>query len=706
MAETSVSLWLPVGRANFYSVTANGWLIGPPSGAGLICSSKKLAIPGYVPVLQCSVLRRLLEVLPLSFGYEREGECTTAAIEDGLAERSRPVSITMHLVNLATGRHGETDPRWRANHLLAQAGVDQVDMRADEHGNYTFVARSSGAGTAAIQEALRVHVGEVFGGPFDVRRLEPQRWKDLREGAAAVRRYNGLAETPQPGSDRDPTLDVHGSPLGALTFFQLNTMLEGICNLTLSPAVFFERYGFMKEYLAQGDGAIKVFRTVGEFVDVILTDADGRQIPGQIDALRHFLAVTSRETLQKVKWSVESVRRNLLSEMMSVLHRQSRLVQLDLAAIKRERSPELASDANETQLRGYVTLVAAKLPIISNVNEVARLAADHLQAPVRRPESIASAGELGVELEHWFLLLTGLKDNVRSLERAVEQAWMERVLYEQQQSRSEQEAISEIERSRFGRGVGFTIRRSAYDSVNLIFTILSVLFVVATTKPDDIRRIFSGDANVRQLAMVLWPIAAVAVVLYLIVPAVSLGLRQRRDQDGTSDSYTYEFAFAFDEATEPELIEKHLLLPRRRERPKVTVPGRRLRRLSVTRLGGGRIERVSVDNSSIKLHTVLTFRARRWRYARFEVVHEILVSRVSDVPRYLLHQIRIFGDSPVALDHGVIGTLIDTIHELFGQPLASDGSIDDPLTLLRVFYPGGQAGDAELARPRRRRSLT
>jgi len=106
----------------------------------------------------------------------------------------------------------------------------------------------------------------------------------------------------------------------------------------------------------------------------------------------------------------------------------------------------------------------------------------------------------------------------------------------------------------------------------------------------------------------------------------------------------------------------------------------------VTRLGGGRIERVSADNSSIKLHTILTFRVGRLRYARFEIVHEVLVSRVSELPRYLLHQVRVFGDSPVALDHEVIGRLIDTIHGLFGQPLASDGTIDDPLTLLRVFY--------------------
>ena len=84
-------------------------------------------------------------------------------------------------------------------------------------------------------------------------------------------------------------------------------------------------------------------------------------------------------------------------------------------------------------------------------------------------------------------------------------------------------------------------------------------------------------------------------------------------------------------------------------------------------------------------------------HARFEIVHEVLVSRVSDVPRYLLHQIRVFGDSPIRLSHDVIGSLVDTIPELFGRPLARDGSIDDPLTLLRVFY-GGTAGQRALPR--------
>lgn len=50
-------------------------------------------------------------------------------------------------------------------------------------------------------------------------------------------------------------------------------------------------------------------------------------------------------------------------------------------------------------------------------------------------------------------MLDALKDSVNGLEKAVEHAWMERLLYEQEPSRAEQEAMAEIERSRRKRSV-------------------------------------------------------------------------------------------------------------------------------------------------------------------------------------------------------------------------------------------------------------
>jgi hypothetical protein len=709
MVDVSISLWLPVGRANFYSVTANGWLRNDSGGTW---SSKKIRNPDdpdYIPTLQCSVLRRLLEVLPLSFGYEPTGRCALATEDD---ERSRPVSVTMTMPDIGASLDESLPPTWlkrreAANLDLHLAGARGLRMRADEQGNYTFTATFAEAVDRDVaRQALIKHAGEVFGGAFEVKRFEAQPRKGLREGASAVRRYNGLTDAPT-GSVRDDTV---APPAGALTFFQLNTLVEGICNETLWPAVFFERYGFMTEWQGRKETAVTLLHTIGQIVNVLHVEANAETLAGQITTLRHFLAVTSRESLQRIKWSVESVRRSLLDEMMSVLHRQSRLIQLDLGAIQRERSPELAVDASESQLRGYVMLAAAKMPLIANVYEVANLTVDHITF-LAGPEGLDSdAHELRVQLKQWKTLLDGLANNVRSLENAVEQAWMERLLYEEQQSRSEQEAMAEIERSRFGRPSARSVGKSAIDAFNLMIAVLATLFVVVTT---DFPNTNSDIDWWRQIGK-LWPIAVVAVVFYLVIPGGGFLFRWLRDRRGVNTNYSYEFAFLLDEPTDPEVIHRYIT-DRKRQRirqtaaqlaaalngvPRADRPAARrrpLKGLSLIRLGSGRIERITADSSSLKLHSVVTFRVAPFKYARFEVVKEILANRVSDQPRYYLHQVRMFGDSPRAIAHEDVVELVDIIHSVVALPLASDKRVEDPLSLLREIY----LPQAERAAPRR-----
>src|SRR5262245_66602499 len=113
-------------------------------------------------------------------------------------------------------------------------------------------------------------------------------------------------------------------------------------------------------------------------IEELTVEADAADVPGQIATLHRFVSTTSRTSLQKLKWSVESVRRSLLDQMMGVLHRQARLVQVDLGAVEYERSPELAVDATESQMRGYVLLVSTKLPLVSTVGHVSKLAVQQL----------------------------------------------------------------------------------------------------------------------------------------------------------------------------------------------------------------------------------------------------------------------------------------------------------------------------------------
>jgi hypothetical protein len=64
---------------------------------------------------------------------------------------------------------------------------------------------------------------------------------------------------------------------------------------------------------------------------------------GQINVLHHFLTITSHGSLLKLKSALDSVRRRLLDEMSSALHRQNRLVQLNFSANARERRPSWRS---------------------------------------------------------------------------------------------------------------------------------------------------------------------------------------------------------------------------------------------------------------------------------------------------------------------------------------------------------------------------
>src|SRR5215470_14627859 len=137
----SLSLWLPIGRANFYSATANGWLQLKTGPQTTTAESDLLKSPDYVPRLQVSVLRRVLEVLPVSFGYDATGVCEMSGDGDFLA---RPVAITMTLRLKQTHDALAGSPGAKTNLALVRANVDEVRFRVDEHGSYTFTAVGSG----------------------------------------------------------------------------------------------------------------------------------------------------------------------------------------------------------------------------------------------------------------------------------------------------------------------------------------------------------------------------------------------------------------------------------------------------------------------------------------------------------------------------------------------------------------------------------
>jgi hypothetical protein len=645
----SVSLWLPVGRSNFFSVPEDRKLLdragasqaGQP--APLSCGATDFRDP---PPLQVSMVRRILEVLPRSYGYDATG---TYVNSDDAAEGKRAVSLTLGLrpARRPTPPLGSIEEDANSGLLAVQAC--DVSLSVDEQGYFMWTASAPSEVTEDdLRAALRQHVRAVVGGRFP---LQAGRGGSLVRMADPLRAYKGGPS----GS---------GSfPMGILTFFQINTVFEGLINETLTPAVFFENE---EQLMTRQPGDLEL-RTAGGFVDLLLVDLPAALCERQrrIAALNHFLAVTSRESLQKLKWSVESVRRSLLDEMMGVLHRQSRLNQLNLGSV--EPTLEQAVGANESQLRGYVMLVAAKLPLIANVERYAGNAVEHLAAepgPVGKPGAIeAQFEDLKQQQLEWGRFVEALSDNIHGLESAIQHAWMERLLYEQEQVRSEQEAMAEIERSQNSRRSLLSADSVAGWGI-LVFTAMALVIAVEQSAPG--RRastVFS-----------LWLPGLIGVGALIAAFTLPRWIRWRSERRGESDIYEYEFAFRLDLPAVDTLVRRYLGTSGRE-----TVSQTGLADLTIRRRGGIRVEGITGDSTVVKLHSSLSFRPRRDggpdlllrvasrlpRFlkprparAHFEVITEILAHKVSDQKQYILRESRLFGDSQVALQPETVIELV------------------------------------------------
>lgn len=704
--EIVYSLWLPVGRENFFSPMTDPALIVPdrrvqtPTGTVQgVCRTDRVGhLPGYIPHLRESVMRRLIEVLPVSFGYDWEGTCEFCDEPD---ETNRPVSLTM-VLDLARAEPGLRNAR-AINAGLRSAGVTRVTMRVDENGFYTFAAvTADGANREEVQRRLREHIVTVFGDGFRVDRLSTSKGRHGYVGANAVREYNGLnplgggAQAPRTYEAETPTLD--GVPLGALSFYQLNIMIEALCNQSLLPGVFFEQYDAARRWLEANRGKVSVITDLDLFLDEIIRPVDARSVEGQTAALRRFLVI-SRGTLQWLRRSVDSVRRSLLDQMMAVSHRRARLIQLDLSGISYERTPELTGEATESQMRGYVVLISTKLPLIQSVGECA-LAAVAALTRSASGQAEGSVGDLQRLATHWDQLLAALRAGVHTLTEAVSQDWQERLLYEQEQARSEQEALAEIERSRRG----LPDRRRAGDLIyNALMLILTAIAVVVA-----IPIVNNPNVEISQRLMQLVPLTASIVAILLALAITTWARRFSRQRQPNNEAYGYEFAFRLDEASTAPRIHNRLTV-----RPTVTLqPAQMQRRLPAGRtwpfgrtvlrpLGGWRTKKISEDTELVKVHSVAVVKLRAFRYARFEIVLEILIRRISGQPEHFLRHCRVFGDSPRPIPLPDLHTLV---HELVREacgPMAADGELDKLVEITSLtdgIYLGDTAGRAPQTR--------
>jgi hypothetical protein len=714
MAEIVRSLWLPVGRENFFSPMTDPKLLEAraPGSPTVTCRSERyLTNQNYIPHLRESVLRRLVEVMPYSFGYRRRAECVLCDEPD---EADRPVSVTFTLALDPPDLLPDGSPRRAAlasgqeiNDEMAAATITAVQLHVDESGCYTFVATIPDGllTTEPAERALSRHIVEVFGDGFGVDRLKIDTGRRPNEGMNAVRRYNGLRRvlTKRDAPERYRDEHPESAPLGALSFFQLNIMEESLCNESLLPSVFFEHYDDARRWIRRTKGRVSVITDLNTFLETITIAADARTHEGQTAVVRRFMVI-SRGSLQWLTRSVDSVRRSLLDQMMAVSHRRARLIQLDLGGIGYERTPELTGEASESQMRGYVVLIATKMPLLQAVSECAQEAVRELarrvgparmrDADQRSPDELpARVHDLDLLTRNWVGVLDNLRGGVHALADAVQQDWQERLLYEQEQARSEQEAMAEIERSRRGLPDRRRGNELAYNAVMLMLTAFAVLAAVPAVSHGN-----SGTTpkDVLNSLVPLWPLfAGIAVLLF--VPWLWSIVRHRvRRNRPNSEAYGYEFAFRLDETASATAIHRHLRDTRPR---KVTLEG--FGTAVLRPLGGWRTDKVGKESELIKVHSVIAVRRGAYKHARFETVVEILARKISDTPEYFIRHCRVFGDSPRPIEITKLKPLVEQLVAKVCEPMlkehtdgiATTGSRDEPdlrsLTdLTRAIYTG------------------
>ena len=208
--------------------------------------------------------------------------------------------------------------------------------------------------------------------------------------------------------------------------------------------------------------------TQGEEANRLCHDYLGEK--GCAALLLKFLQSTASETLQNYKRRIERCRRALVSEILEVTQRQDGILQVEIPPAETSRQPEDETrDKNdriegvtEAQLRGYVMLYSAKLPLVNNVRLYLKEIVinnhwyTHPYRPGARSQSAKATNQVipqdknsqqvNAALKMWTTLYEALENDLFGLERAVEHEREDRMVQEEEKIRIEEETLAEIER--------------------------------------------------------------------------------------------------------------------------------------------------------------------------------------------------------------------------------------------------------------------
>jgi hypothetical protein len=425
---------------------------------------------------------------------------------------------------------------------------------------------------------------------------------------------------------------------GLFGFFQLNALLGGLFYPGFRPGVFFESpFHLLEDAVVTAEvRSVYLDRVVKALVvtaDPIAFCDGGILEQGSLErstrkALSKFLSVTREQSLMRLKWRVERARRHLLGEMLGALHRRHHLVQLREAL----NPVEDFQDASADQVRGYVMMVSSKLPLVASLGTFLTDALDTCKA--------GAEDELRSSLKQWERLVGDIEANIGGLERAIENAWMEATLYEQEQMRAEQEALAEIERARNREQVLTTTVDSIFGAAVLVFTI------AAFSLTGDEQR-----ANVLEHIEYLLGALLIALGLW----AGFRWIRLRRSRARQSQRHYYELNIRLDAHVGQAMIASLMQLDDEAVRPEKgpialdSVNGWIKARVSRER-GSYRVERLDEDESLFKIHveTVFVLRrsglvamlARPERLSMF-AVYEFRSHPPAGAGKWILHEVRV-----------------------------------------------------------------
>jgi hypothetical protein len=597
----------------------------------------------------------------------------------------------------------------------------------------------------AIDSALDKHMEFLIGDGFFSH--YPERNEDAPDGTNPGSVQAVSIESPTRQSainvasyESSPSIKTYRDQgIGFLNYFQLNILLEGIYNYNFDPRIFFDDGTGSKVQDAKKEYSLDNFMYLARTkVDVVSLDPntppsesplaifytlikspellrnrdtlavfhrlhrDVFQPKVRFELLNQFLRKTSATILHIMKLRIESCSRSLLQYMIEIAHLRQTFLQADVPDLVREDGTNIDQErylikkANEGQLRGYVMLLAAKIPLFSNV---ADLLEDNLNAlkglELKYAKDFPTVGvphfrkELRAFENTWLSLLKSIEGSVQGLEIAIDQAYKNQMLEETEKLRSEEENIAEIERIRSRTGgslgptgsIGVNIAANILAFVGLFYTISLGLTQVKLNIPL-VQNIEAQGPLLTSLMIIgiVFLLAGVYAIAQAIIDAVLRAasrlfgiLRRSREE-----RYFYEMDIALNAAIRTESATKLIegKLPPTpfknskifKDLPETMIPFidqafRKPERSSF------RVSRSSLDQSLFKIyfdaHLIWPRRGMRGglRYLfrkqsmRVFIVYEILFHKPSGIEEYKIKSVRMVTNTGVPLHSARIAHL-------------------------------------------------